>query len=90
VGNAGLRKRSGGPPVSDATISPPSAPMPGGAGLQCGAIYSARPDRALPNLVVTGLILARYNAWRAGGDYGCHSDEFVTAGVHQQNFEAAT
>ena len=38
---------------------------------------------------VTGLILARYNALGGpGGDYGMPtSDEFVTAGVHQQNFE---
>ena len=38
---------------------------------------------------VTGLILLRYNALGGpGGDYGMPtSDEFVTAGLHQQNFE---
>jgi uncharacterized protein (TIGR03437 family) len=59
-------------------------------GFANGAIYSAtNGPRSGQAYFVTGLILARYTA--LGGpnaDYGMPiSDEFVTAGVHQQNFE---
>ena len=55
-----------------------------------GTIYNATAGpRSSQTYFVTGLILARYNALGGpGGDYGMPiSDEFVTAGVHQQNFE---
>ena len=60
------------------------------AGIRDGAIYAATGGpRSGQAYFVTGLILARYNALGGpGGDYGMPaSDEFVTAGVHQQNFE---
>ncbi len=55
-----------------------------------GAIYNATAGpRSGQSYFTAGLILARYNALgAAGGNYGMPtSDEFVTAGVHQQNFE---
>jgi uncharacterized protein (TIGR03437 family) len=55
-----------------------------------GSIYSGTAGpRSGQNYFVSGLVLARYNALGgAGGDFGMPaSDEFVTGGVHQQNFE---
>lgn len=55
-----------------------------------GTIYNATAGpRSSQTYFVTGLILTRYNALGGpGGDYGMPiSDEFVIAGVHQQNFE---
>ena len=59
-------------------------------GFAGGAIYNATAGpRSSQAYFVTGLILLRYNTLGGpGGDYGMPtSDEFVTAGVHQQNFE---
>jgi len=61
-----------------------------GQGFAGGSIFNATAGPRSPQAYfVTGLILARYNALGGpGGDYGMPiSDEFVTAGVHQQNFE---
>ncbi|HTS62244.1 MAG TPA: Ig-like domain-containing protein [Candidatus Acidoferrales bacterium] len=55
-----------------------------------GAIYAASSGpRSGQAWFVSGLILARYLALGgAGGDFGMPaSDEFITGGVHQQNFE---
>ena len=55
-----------------------------------GVIYAASSGpKSGQTWFVTGLILARYNALGgANGDYGMPaSDEFITGGVHQQNFE---
>jgi uncharacterized protein (TIGR03437 family) len=58
-----------------------------------GAIYSATAGPLSgQSYFVTGLILATYNAGGgAAGTLGMpKSDEFVTGGVHQQNFEGGT
>src|SRR5215831_7527553 len=55
-----------------------------------GSIYSATAGtRSGQSYFVSGLILERYNALGGPrGDFGMPaSDEFVTGGVHQQNFE---
>ncbi len=80
-----------GVPVSDATAFSTFGANSGVAqGFSGGAIYNATAGPRSPqSYFVTGLILARYNALGGpGGDYGMPtSDEFVSAGVHQQNFE---
>ena len=80
-----------GVPVSDPTIFSTFGANSGVAqAFAGGAIYNATAGpRSSQAYFVTGLILARYNALGGpGGDYGMPtSDEFVTAGVHQQNFE---
>jgi uncharacterized protein (TIGR03437 family) len=58
-----------------------------------GVIYAASSGpRSGQAWFSTGLILARYNALGGpGGDFGMPtSDEFVNAGVHQQNFEGGS
>ena len=87
----GYETGAAGPPASDAsdfsTFGANSGVM---QSFGNGAIYgAAEGPRAGPGYFVSGLILARYNALgAAAGDYGMPvSDEFVTAGVHQQNFE---
>jgi uncharacterized protein (TIGR03437 family) len=80
-----------GVPVTDAAAYSTFGANSGVAqGFANGAIYAATGGpRNGQAYFVTGLILARYNALGgAGGDYGMPvGDEFVTAGVHQQNFE---
>jgi uncharacterized protein (TIGR03437 family) len=80
-----------GVPVSDPTVFSTFGANSGVAqGFAGGAIYNATAGpRSSQAYFVTGLILLRYNALGGpGGDYGMPtSDEFVTAGVHQQNFE---
>jgi len=80
-----------GPPVADATaFSTFGANSGNQQSFQGGAIYSATGGpRAGSSYFVSGLVLTRYSALGgASGDYGMPtSDEFVTAGLHQQNFE---
>ena len=80
-----------GAPVADAvTFSTFGANSGFAQGFAGGAIYTATSGpRSGQTYFVTGLILARYSALGgAGGDFGMPvSEEFVTAGVHQQNFE---
>jgi uncharacterized protein (TIGR03437 family) len=80
-----------GAPASDAvTFSTFGANSGLAQGFANGAIYAATGGpRSGQAYFVTGLILARYSALGGpAGDYGMPvSDEFVTAGVHQQNFE---
>jgi uncharacterized protein (TIGR03437 family) len=80
-----------GVPVSDSTAFSTFGANSGMAqGFAGGAIYNATAGPRSPQAhFVTGLILLRYNTLGGpGGDYGMPtSDEFVTAGVHQQNFE---
>ena len=90
-GLLGYETGTAGVPLSDpsafSTFGANSGMAQGFAG---GAIYNATAGPRSPQAYfVTGLILARYNALGGpGGDYGMPiSDEFVTAGVHQQNFE---
>ncbi|MEO8595056.1 MAG: papain-like cysteine protease family protein [Candidatus Solibacter sp.] len=90
-GLLGYETGAAGAPVSDATVFSTFGANSGVAqGFAGGAIYQATAGPRSPQAyVVTGLILQRYNAVGGpGGDYGMPtSDEFVTAGVHQQNFE---
>ena len=80
-----------GVPVSDPTSYSTFGANSGVAqGFAGGAIYNATAGPRSPQAYfVSGLILARYNALGGpGGDYGMPiSDEFISAGVHQQNFE---
>ena len=74
-------------PFSFATFGANSGTSQAFAG---GVIYAATGGpRAGQAYFVSGLILARFNALGgAAGVYGMPvSDEFVTSGVHQQNFE---
>ncbi|MCU1232245.1 MAG: Ig domain protein group 2 domain protein, partial [Candidatus Solibacter sp.] len=87
----GYEGGAAGAPVSDAvTFSTFGANNGVAQGFANGAIYAATAGpRSGQAYFVTGLILARYSALGGpGGDYGMPtSDEFVTGGVHQQNFE---
>lgn len=80
-----------GAPVSDAAAFSTFGANSGQAqSFTNGSIYAATGGpRSGQAYFVTGLVLARYNALGgAGGDYGMPAgDEFVTAGLHQQNFE---
>jgi uncharacterized protein (TIGR03437 family) len=90
-GLLGYESGVAGVPVSDATVFSTFGANSGVAqGFAGGAIYNATAGPRSPQTwLVTGLILSRYNALGGpGGDYGMPtSDEFFTAGVHQQNFE---
>ena len=90
-GLLGYETGAAGVPVSDATTFSTFGANSGVAqAFAGGAIYNATAGpRSGQAYFVTGLILARYNVLGGpGGDYGMPtSDEFVTAGVHQQNFE---
>ena len=90
-GLLGYETGAAGAPVSDtvvyATFGANSVVAQRFAG---GAIYNATAGPRSPQAYfVSGPMLARYNALGGpGGDYGMPtSDEFVAAGVHQQNFE---
>lgn len=87
----GYETGAAGVPVNDAAAYSTFGANTGMAqGFANGAIYAATGGpRNGQAYFVTGLILARYNALGgAVGDYGMPvGDEFVTAGVHQQNFE---
>lgn len=80
-----------GAPVSDSLLFSTFGANSGAAqSFSGGAIYSATAGpRTGQAWFVAGPILSRYSALGGpGGDYGMPtSDEFVTAGVHQQNFE---
>jgi uncharacterized protein (TIGR03437 family) len=90
-GLLGYESGAAGAPVADAvSFSTFGANAGLSQGFSGGTIYAATGGpRSGQAYFVTGLILARYNALGGpGGDYGMPaSDEFVTAGVHQQNFE---
>jgi len=90
-GLLGYEAGAAGVPVSDATVFSTFGANSGVAqGFAGGAIYNATAGpRSSQAYFVTGLILLRYNTLGGpGGDYGMPtSDEFVTAGVHRQNFE---
>src|SRR5260370_13069580 len=90
-GLLGYETGAAGVPVTDATAFSTFGANTGMAqAFAGGAIYNATAGpRSSQTYFVTGLILSRYNALGGpGGDYGMPtSDEFVTAGVHQQNFE---
>jgi len=87
----GYETGAAGPPVSDAAAFATFGANSGATqNFKNGAIYAATAGaRAGQAYFVTGLILARYNALEgAAGDYGMPiSDEFVSSGLHQQNFE---
>jgi uncharacterized protein (TIGR03437 family) len=80
-----------GPPVSDSSVfSTLGANSGAQQSFRSGVIYGATEGpRAGSSYYVSGLILDRYTALGgAAGDYGMPvSDEFINAGVHQQNFE---
>jgi uncharacterized protein (TIGR03437 family) len=80
-----------GAPISDAAAFSTFGANSGSAqAFSGGSIYNATSGpRTGQSYFVSGLILARYSALGGpGGDYGMPvSDEFVTGGVHQQNFE---
>ena len=90
-GLLGYEAGAAGVPVSDPTIFATFGANSGVAqAFAGGAIYDGTGGpRSGQAYFVSGLILARYNYLGGpGGDYGMPtSDEFVTAGVHQQNFE---
>ncbi|MCX6628563.1 MAG: hypothetical protein NTW28_13130, partial [Candidatus Solibacter sp.] len=90
-GLLGYEAGAAGVPVSDPTVFSTFGANSGVAqGFAGGAIYNATAGPRSPQTYfVSGLILMRYNTLGGpGGDYGMPtSDEFVTAGVHQQNFE---
>jgi uncharacterized protein (TIGR03437 family) len=90
-GLLGYEAGAAGVPLSDSTVFATFGANSGVAqGFAGGAIYNATAGpRSSQAYFVTGLILSRYNAIGGpGGDYGMPTtDEFVTAGVHQQNFE---
>ena len=87
----GYETGSAGAPASDAAAFSTFAANSGSAQLfASAAIYAATSgSRSGQAYAVSGLIQARYSALGGpGGDYGMPtSDEFVTGGVHQQNFE---
>jgi uncharacterized protein (TIGR03437 family) len=87
----GSETGAAGPPLSDTSpFSTFGANTGVGQGFQNGAIYAATAGPRLGQAYfVAGLILARYQTLGGpGGDYGMPvSDEFITGGVHQQNFE---
>jgi len=90
-GLLGYEAGAAGVPVADASVFSTFGANSGVAqAFSGGAIYNATAGpRVSQAWFVSGLILARYNALGGpGGDYGMPtSDEFVTAGMHQQNFE---
>ncbi len=90
-GLLGYETGAAGSPVSDAAVFSTFGANSGSAqAFTGGAIYSATAGpRAGQTYFVSGLILQRYNALGGpGGDYGMPaSDEFVSGGTHQQNFE---
>ena len=87
----GYETGSAGAPTGDATAFSTFGANSGSAQtFASAAIYAATSgSRSGQAYAVSGLILARYSAVGGpGGDYGMPtSDEFVTGGVHQQNFE---
>ena len=90
-GLLGYETGAAGAPVSDAAVFSTFGANSGSAqAFTGGAIYSATAGpRTGQTYFVSGLILQRYNALGGpGGDYGMPtSDEFVSGGTHQQNFE---
>jgi uncharacterized protein (TIGR03437 family) len=87
----GMETGSAGAPTADAAaFSTFGANMGTSQAFSGGVIYAASSGpKSGQAWFVTGLILARFNALGgANGDFGMPtSDEFVTGGVHQQNFE---
>ena len=87
----GYETGAAGAPTSDAAVFSTFGANSGSAqAFAGGAIYSATGGpRTGQTYFVSGLILQRYNALGGpGGDYGMPvSDEFVSGGTHQQNFE---
>ena len=87
----GYESGAAGAPSSDAAVFSTFGANSGSAqAFAGGAIYAATGGpRTGQAYFVSGLILPRYNALGGpGGDYGMPiSDEFVTGGTHQQNFE---
>ena len=90
-GLLGFETGAAGAPTSDAAVFSTFGANSGSAqAFAGGAIYSATSGpRTGQTYFVSGLILQRYNALGGpGGDYGMPtSDEFVSSGTHQQNFE---
>ncbi len=90
----GYEAGAAGVPVSDAvTFSTFGANSGVSQNFAGGSIFSCTAGpRAGSAYFVTGLILSTYNAnGGAGGNLGMPlGDEFVTAGMHQQNFEGGS
>src|SRR5215472_2845652 len=90
----GSETGAGGAPTADAAAFSTFGANSGAAqAFSGGVIYAATSGpKSGQAWFVTGLILARYNALGgANGDFGMPvSDEFVSGGVHQQNFEGGS